>query len=119
MCGRFTLHTPEPLLRKVFGVGNSAPLGLKPRYAIAPSQQVSIIRDAEASREMVMAKWGLIPHWTKDPKTKYSTINALIETVAKSPRIVRPSSIDAASFRRMASTSGKSSTAGRCPITSA
>ena len=50
------------------------PLGLKPRYNIAPSQQIPIIRATETDREMVLARWGLVPHWSKEPKTKYSTI---------------------------------------------
>jgi putative SOS response-associated peptidase YedK len=90
MCGRFTLHTPEPLLREVFNLEQSVPLGLKPRYNIAPSQQVPIIRDTESGRDMVMAKWGLIPHWSKEAKTKYSTINARIETVAEKPTYRTP-----------------------------
>jgi putative SOS response-associated peptidase YedK len=85
MCGRFTLHTPESRIREVFNLERSAPLGLKPGYNIAPSQQVPIIRDTEAGREMVMARWGLVPHWSKEPKTKYSTINARIESVAEKP----------------------------------
>ena len=81
MCGRFTLHTPESRLREVFNLENSTPPGLKPRYNIAPSQQVSIIRDTESGRGMIMARRGLLPHWSKEAKTKYSTINARIETV--------------------------------------
>jgi len=34
---------------------------------------------------MVLAKWGLVPHWSKESKSKYSTINARIETVAEKP----------------------------------
>jgi putative SOS response-associated peptidase YedK len=90
MCGRFTLHTPEPLVRELFGIQNSGPLGLKPRYNIAPSQTVPIVRNAESGREMVMTRWGLIPHWSKEPKTKYSTINARIETVAEKPTYRTP-----------------------------
>ena len=90
MCGRFTLHTPEPVLREVFKLEQSKPLGLRPRYNIAPSQQVPIIRDAESGREMVMTKWGLIPHWSKAAKTRYSTINARIETVAEKPTYRTP-----------------------------
>ena len=90
MCGRFTLHTPEPLLRNVFGIENSAPLGLAPHYNIAPSQQVPIIRHTGSGREMVMARWGLIPHWSKEAKTKYSTVNARIETVADKPTYRTP-----------------------------
>jgi len=77
-------------LREVFNLEQSVPLGLKPRYNIAPSQQVPIIRDTESGREMVMAKWGLIPHWSKEAKTKYSTINARIETVAEKPTYRTP-----------------------------
>jgi putative SOS response-associated peptidase YedK len=58
---------------------------LEPRFNIAPSQPVPIIRDTDAGREMVLAKWGLVPHWSKEPKTKYSTINARIETLAEKP----------------------------------
>jgi len=85
MCGRFTLHTPESRIREAFNLEQTAPLGLKPRYNIAPSQQVPIVRDTDTGREMVMARWGLVPHWSKEPKTKYSTINARIESVAEKP----------------------------------
>jgi len=85
MCGRFTLHTPETRIRDVFGLEHREPLGLTPRYNIAPSQDVPIIRGSGTDREMVTARWGLIPHWSETPVTKYSTINARIETVAEKP----------------------------------
>jgi len=85
MCGRFTLHTPESRIREAFHLKQTAPLGLKPRYNIAPSQHVPIIRATETSMEMVLAQWGLVAHWSKEPKTKYSTINARIESVAEKP----------------------------------
>ena len=83
MCGRFTLKTPEAQIREAFNLGNAEPIGLSPRYNIAPSQDIPIIRDAKSGHELVLAKWGLVPHWSKEPKTKYSTINARIETVAE------------------------------------
>ena len=90
MCGRFSLHTPEAQIREAFNLEHTEQLGLKPRYNIAPSQNIPIIRDTETSREMVMAKWGLVPHWSKEPKTKYSTINARIESVAEKPAYRTP-----------------------------
>lgn len=90
MCGRFTLHTPESRIREAFNIEQTAPLGLKPRYNIAPSQQIPIIRDTETGHVMVMARWGLVPHWSKEPKTKYSTINARIESVAEKPAYRTP-----------------------------
>ena len=90
MCGRFTLHSPEARIREAFNLERIEPLGLVPRYNIAPSQDIPIIRDIESSREIVFARWGLIPSWSKEPKTKYSTINARIESVAEKPTYRTP-----------------------------
>jgi putative SOS response-associated peptidase YedK len=85
MCGRFTLHTPESRIREAFGLEHTELLSLKSRYNIAPSQNIPIIRDTDTGHEMVLARWGLIPAWSKEAKTKYSTINARIESVAEKP----------------------------------
>jgi putative SOS response-associated peptidase YedK len=89
MCGRFTLHTPEPLVRASLRLepagAQSSGSVLRPRYNIAPSQDVAIVRDTGAGRELVMARWGLVPYWSKTPQTKYSTSNARIESVAEKP----------------------------------
>jgi len=90
MCGRFTLHTPESRIREAFNLEDTEPLGLSTRYNIAPSQDVPIIRETDSGREMVMARWGLVPHWSKEPKTRYSTINARIESVAEKPTYRSP-----------------------------
>jgi SOS response associated peptidase (SRAP) len=36
-------------------------------------------------RSLDALQWGLIPHWAKDPKIAYRTINARAETVDKAP----------------------------------
>jgi len=90
MCGRFTLHTPEARIRERFGLEHTQPAGLMPRYNIAPGQDVSIIRDTGSGPVLAMARWGLVPHWSKEPQTKYSTINARIETVAEKPAYREP-----------------------------
>ena len=38
----------------------------------------------EGGRELAMARWGLIPFFSKDGKANYSTINARAETVRSS-----------------------------------
>lgn len=84
MCGRYTLSArklalAEQALRCTFPE-------LAPRYNIAPSQDVPIIRETpDGHYELVMVRWGLIPRWSKEPKTEYSTINARAETVAAKP----------------------------------
>lgn len=67
MCGRFTLFEADAVLSKDFG----APIAfdLSPRYNISPSQPILTVRQSTGKnkREAVFLRWGLIPHWAKDP----------------------------------------------------
>jgi putative SOS response-associated peptidase YedK len=85
MCGRFTLFEPDAILSKEFG----APIqfDLKPRYNVAPSQQVAAVRSRPDSgkREFTLLRWGLIPSWAKDASIGNKMINARAETVAEKP----------------------------------
>ena len=84
MCGRYFLHSTADKLTQLFG---EMPMPLiEPRYNIAPTQPVPVVRqDAQGRREMVLMRWGLIPSWSKGPDTRYSMINARAETVAQKP----------------------------------
>jgi putative SOS response-associated peptidase YedK len=90
MCGRFTLHTPAAQINEAFNLPDIPVQDSAPRYNIAPSQSIPIIRDTETGREMVMAQWGLVPGWSRERKTKYSTNNARIESVADKPTYRTP-----------------------------
>jgi putative SOS response-associated peptidase YedK len=59
----------------------------EPRYNIAPTQEVVVVRVAPGSRERsaALVRWGLIPSWSKDPQTGPPLINARGETVANKP----------------------------------
>ena len=85
MCGRFTLRTPTNLLVQQFLL-DSAP-ELPPRYNIAPTQDVAVVRRTHdlPERNLVLLKWGLIPSWAKDAKMGARMINARGETVAEKP----------------------------------
>ena len=84
MCGRYTLSARR--LERAERALHSLFPELDPRYNIAPSQDVPIIRESpEGKYELVMARWGLVPRWAKEPKTGYSMINARAETVAEKP----------------------------------
>jgi len=80
MCGRFTsLLTPE-LLVAIYGVPVPPYLSLEPRYNIAPSQPVLVIRqDISGLRELASVNWGLIPSWAKDPSIGHTLVNARAE----------------------------------------
>jgi putative SOS response-associated peptidase YedK len=59
---------------------------LEPRFNIAPSQPVPVVRaDEHGTRHLDQLRWGLIPSWAKDPKIGHRLINARAETVAEKP----------------------------------
>jgi putative SOS response-associated peptidase YedK len=84
MCGRFTLHTPASVILQAFDVASDN-VELVPRYNITPSQDIPVVRASDDGRELAMARWGLVPGWSKDARPKYSTINARVESVAEKP----------------------------------
>ena len=86
MCGRFTLHSPADEVLAAFDI-DTLPTGfrLAPRYNIAPSQEIAIVRADGARRQLGPARWGLVPGWSKEARPRYATINARIESVADKP----------------------------------
>ncbi len=59
---------------------------LPPRYNIAPTQSVPVVRlDQDAAREFCLLRWGLIPFWARDPSIGSRMINARAETAASKP----------------------------------
>jgi len=96
MCGRFALKAPPAEIMRRFGV--DAVPELAPRYNIAPTQQILIIRhpwqQAEAKLETAQVKWGLLPSWAKDVSMAAKLANARGETVAEKPAF-------RSAFRRM------------------
>lgn len=93
MCGRYTQHTTWSEV-----VAFCQPLALAlpdepiaPRYNIAPSQPAWVLAaDGEGGARAGRMRWGLIPHWAKDAKGAYSTINARAETLASKPAFREP-----------------------------
>jgi putative SOS response-associated peptidase YedK len=99
MCGRYTLLAEANQLAEEFQVGNV--VALEPRYNIAPTQNVPVVRlvgiaapssmavvrkaETGGARRLDILRWGLIPSWAKDAKFGYRTINARAETVATQP----------------------------------
>ena len=86
MCGRFTSLLSPELITAIYGVPVPPNLSLEPRYNIAPSQPVLVVRqDISGHREIAPVNWGLIPSWAKDPSIGHKMINARAETVAEKP----------------------------------
>lgn len=94
MCGRYAFYTPIEAVTRLFAVSEVHAHDLAPRYNIAPTQDVPIVRNSafleegaarEPVRELAVARWGLVPFWAKDPSIGNRLINARGETVAAKP----------------------------------
>ncbi len=87
MCGRFTLRAPASVIAAQFSLFE-VPFW-KPRFNIAPTQPVPVVRmspqQAELQREFVLLHWGLVPSWATDPAIGNRLINARAETAADKP----------------------------------
>jgi putative SOS response-associated peptidase YedK len=85
MCGRFTQHLSwEELQRLADLIGQ--PRNLQPRYNVAPTTTIEVIRPASAGNELVQMRWGLAPSWWKKPLRELpATFNARAETIAERP----------------------------------
>jgi putative SOS response-associated peptidase YedK len=86
MCGRYDNLIARDAYRGLFKAGRLPQSNFPPRYNVAPTDQIPIVRidPRDGEREVVMARWGLIPFWMKE-KPKVPHINARAETVHKLP----------------------------------
>jgi putative SOS response-associated peptidase YedK len=89
MCGRFVLTTTIDQIQQNFNVSEVPTFAA--RYNIAPTQDVLVVRqNGGGSRYAGMLRWGLIPHWAKDPGIGNKMINARSETVHEKPSFRNP-----------------------------
>ena len=83
MCGRYTVTATPDVLRALFGYPEQP--NFPPRFNIAPTQPIAIVRLMDGKRQFALVRWGLLPSWVKDPKAFTLLINARGETAAKKP----------------------------------
>lgn len=93
MCGRMTLTRSGDEIASYFALATAAGVPceldgspLRPRYNMAPSQDVlAIHRDAELGRVADWRRWGLVPSWAKAASIGARLFNARSETVEVKP----------------------------------
>jgi putative SOS response-associated peptidase YedK len=89
MCGRFAFTASLEELLAVFGLVDVE--DFPPRYNIAPTQPILLViagnrREPGSNlpdRRAMLARWGLIPAWAKNPADMPLNINARSETAAE------------------------------------
>ncbi len=95
MCGRFSLYADRDDVVAQFhvddvvdgGAADGAADGQHPRYNVAPSQPVLAVASSAdgARRRLGTFRWGLVPHWAKDPSIGNRMINGRVETAGSAP----------------------------------
>ena len=90
MCGRYANARRRQDLVDAFDIEQDTTAEeLPPDYNVAPTKPVYAVmersRDETVTRELHLARWGLVPSWAKDPGIGSRMINARVETVAEKP----------------------------------
>src|SRR6266508_110585 len=83
MCGRY-VSPEEAAVERAWHIGRrnwKTPFG-KPRYNVAPTMRVIMLRRDAASPEIELAhaRWGFVPYWWKEAQPPLGRFNAKVET---------------------------------------
>src|SRR5215813_5305497 len=83
MCGRYLITSAPEAFRRLFGYPEQP--NFPPRYNVAPTQPIPVVRVMEERRQFALVRWGLIPPWVEDPRRFSLLINARADSVNDKP----------------------------------
>lgn len=107
MCGRYAVTSAPGAIRALFGYPEQP--NFPPRYNVAPTQPITLVRLMDGKRQFALVRWGLLPSWVKGPKNFTLLINARGESVIDKPAFSAAMKRRRCRFRPTAITSGKRS----------
>lgn len=81
MCGRFAVIKKLEEIAAYYKAQLSDGGEWRESYNVAPTQRVPVLVETDKGRTLRLMKWGLLPHWCKDPKK--AAFNARGETIAE------------------------------------
>jgi len=98
MCGRYASFREDQALADEFAIATVADdvRLLGPSWNVAPTDGVRMVveradkQTGAISRQMRVARWGLVPSWAKDISVGSRMINARVESIAEKPAFARP-----------------------------
>ncbi|MBD8078055.1 SOS response-associated peptidase [Cellulosimicrobium arenosum] len=98
MCGRYASFRDAQDLADEFAVAEIADDArlLPPSWNLAPTDPVRIVVEraakdtGEVRRSLRVARWGLVPSWSKSPAGGARMINARAETILDKPAFAKP-----------------------------
>jgi putative SOS response-associated peptidase YedK len=89
MCGRYGRRADKQRIAEAMQVNpnNVFEDDLPPSYNVAPETYQPIVRLSRDSgeRELALLRWGLVPFWSRDGKSLFSSINARAEGLETRP----------------------------------
>ncbi|MCX5497518.1 SOS response-associated peptidase [Kaistia dalseonensis] len=88
MCGRYALAVKPEDVEEEFSMIRIE--WFPPRYNIAPTQPILVIRADRGERQAALVRWGLIPSWAREPAELPLFFNARAETAATKPAFRGP-----------------------------
>lgn len=84
MCGRYVVAYDPQTLVSGFSVVRVVPFPR--RWNVSPRSTVPVVYETrEGERVAELMRWGLVPHWAKDPTIGHKLNNARAETVFDKP----------------------------------
>lgn len=83
MCGRYAVTSAPEAIRALFGYPEQP--NFPPRYNVAPTQPIAIVRLFDGKRQFALVRWGLLPSWVKDPRNFTLLFNARGESLIDKP----------------------------------
>jgi len=87
MCGRFAVDSEVNELIEEFMATGGNPNDWRPGWNIRPTDPVPVVIESTKTGELVrrleLARWSLVPSWSKELKLKVPTFNARAETAAE------------------------------------
>jgi putative SOS response-associated peptidase YedK len=89
VCGRYAATEDAATIAEYFHA-EELPLATPrspriPNYNVTPTSEVFVVVEQDDTRRVDIARWGLIPSWSKDASRASRMINARSETVADKP----------------------------------
>jgi putative SOS response-associated peptidase YedK len=85
MCGRYSSSTQLSLLAERFRAEPAGLEGHQPNWNVTPASDVLVVvAGSKGARQLRELRWGLVPRWAKDPKSR-PMINLRAETVREKP----------------------------------
>jgi len=84
VCGRFLLTVEGETLQDYYKLEPGV-VEHRPRYNIAPGQDITVITANGQKHAFSLMRWGFIPRWSRDASAARRLINARAETIDRKP----------------------------------